>query len=706
MDNQYKVIELKFDRALQPVFTEKKSKGYVEFGEVNNYPEYLLSLYNESPKHGAIVKGKSTYIFGRGFEEKGKANSRGESWNDILKKCVKDDELFRGYYLQIIWNRAKQISEVYHIDFSKVRVSKDLSCFYIKNDWLDWKEKPREYPQFNVNEPYGSQIYYKREYNPTSSIYPLPSYFQGLNYIESDIEVSRHILGNAKQGFVGSTLINLNNGDPINEEHKGEVEKGLLKKFTGDSGKRVVIMFNKSKENSADIQNLGTTMLTKEDFTNINNLIQQEIFASHQITSPSLFGIKTEGQLGGRTEIRDAYEVFNSTYVQERQEEFNTIFTDFRNLKGEVGEFNIIPLEPLKFEFTEAIMSQNLTKDEIRELMGKEPLDQNVKTQAQIISDNINSLSPLVANKVLESMSPDEIRSLAGLVPKAIATDVNGLPIDETVEQVPMQSNESIKNLSGRQYQNVMRIVRQFGNGKLTKEQAGLMLKNGFGFTDNDVNTFLGLDDNPLTDDEVQKFSMSEDERMIEHFTNCGEYDFNEISFEDARINFADDLTQTQINVLDLITKDKNITPNVISKTLKIDTDLVNEIIEDFIKKKIVNVSVSKVNETPVYEVLKPVSELTEKKPKTTKLYIRYKYDWRAGFSDKDMKTSRPFCLKMREMSNAGKSWNRSDIESLSVALGYSVWERRGGWYTMSDGEHRESCRHIWTSKLMKAKNE
>jgi hypothetical protein len=152
---------------------------------------------------------------------------------------------------------------------------------------------------------------------------------------------------------------------------------------------------------------------------------------------------------------------------------------------------------------------------------------------------------------------------------------------------------------------------------------------------------------------------------------------------------------------LDLITKDKNITPDVISKTLKIDTDLVNEIIDDFIKKKILNVGVSKVNETPVYEVLKPVSELTERKPKTTKLYIRYKYDWIDGFNDSDLVTSRRFCIKMREMSNAGKSWSRSDIESLSVALGYSVWERRGGWYGDS-----YSCRHKWSSKLMKAKNE
>jgi DNA-binding MarR family transcriptional regulator len=194
---------------------------------------------------------------------------------------------------------------------------------------------------------------------------------------------------------------------------------------------------------------------------------------------------------------------------------------------------------------------------------------------------------------------------------------------------------------------------------------------------------------------------MSEDERMIEHFENCGTYDFNEVGFD--RINFEEDLTQTQASVLDLITKDKNITPEVISQNLKIDKDLVDEIINDFIKKKIIEINSSKVNATPEIKVLKTVSELGGE-PKTTKLFIRYKYDWRSGFDDSDLISSRRFCVKMREMSNAGKSWSRSDIETLSVRLGYSVWERRGGWYTMSNGEHRESCRHIWSSKLMVAK--
>ena len=197
-------------------------------------------------------------------------------------------------------------------------------------------------------------------------------------------------------------------------------------------------MFNKSKDNEANIQDLGVSMLTKEDFTNVNNLIQSEIMSCHGITSPVLFGISTPGSLGQRNEMRDAFEIFTKTYVNDRQQTLETICTKFRNMQGELGEFTIQPVEPLKFVFSENIISANLTQDEIREIMGKEPLN-----KAEVTADGSNAL-PNTTNEV-------------------------------SVQQ----SNEAIKNLSGRQYQNVMRIVRQFGNGKLTKQQASLMLKNG-----------------------------------------------------------------------------------------------------------------------------------------------------------------------------------------------------------------------------------
>jgi hypothetical protein len=240
-----------------------------------------------------------------------------------------------------------------------------------------------------------------------------------------------------------------------------------------------------------------------------------------------------------------------------------------------------------------------------------------------------------------------------------------------------------------------MRIVRNFGNGKLTKAQASMMLKNGFGFTDADVQTFLGMDEDPMTEDEIQKFSMDEDERLVHEFSLCGSDKFE---VADKRECFSEELTQVQANVLDLITKDKNITPPVIARTLKVTQDLVEDIITDFINNGILKAELSKVNSTPTYEVLKPVSELPGKNSKLTKAFIRYTYEWNPGFDDSDLPTSRAFCKKMIAMSKT-KTWSRSDIESISARVGYSVWERRGGWYGSSF-----SCRHRWVSKLYKEK--
>ena len=685
MENNYgNIITVKFARALQPKFDERKGKDYIEFGADNNYPEYLLGLYNESPKHGAIIKGKATYIFGKGFEGITKpANTIGESWNQVIKKCILDDEIYGGYYLQIVYNLLGAITDIFHLEFHKVRCNKDKTEYKVKNNWQDLKEQVRCYPAFNTSQPAPTQVLFVKQYNPKSEIYPLPSYFQGLNYIESDVQVSRHILGNAKDGFVATTLINLNGGEP-QEEHKAAIEKGIKKKFTGSEGDRVVIMFNSSKDNAAEIVPLSSTMLTKEDFTNINNLIQQEVFACHQVTSPMLFGIKTEGQLGGRSELQDAYEIFNNTYVNERQQAHDEVFNKLINLSGLQGVYKIIPVEPLGFEFGEVIKSTNLTKDEIRELMGYDPLDPSIKSQAQIISDNINALSPLVANKVLESMTPDEIRSLAGLIPAA-----GGNVVGDGSMPAVSASNDNIKNLTGRQHQQVMRIVRQFISGKMTKEQAGLMLKSGFSFTDEDVNTFLGVDNDPATFSSQDEIDFA----LLEQFGQCGE-DANNYEVLTSKIAreaeyFADvkQLSELEANVLNLIKKDKRVTPEVIAATLKQDTGVIGKVMQGLTDAGILALNEVTVGDDKVIERTATDVKIGGEIPTVTEIIIMYQYT-----GPKDDR-NRPFCAKLMELN---RLYKRSDIENISERLGYSVWDRRGGWFTQPDGDARPYCRHDW----------
>jgi hypothetical protein len=51
--------------------------------------------------------------------------------------------------------------------------------------------------------------------------------------------------------------------------------------------------------------------------------------------------------------------------------------------------------------------------------------------------------------------------------------------------------NDNVKNLSGKQLQNVQRIVRKFNKDELTFEQAAQLLKNGYAFTEADINDWL-----------------------------------------------------------------------------------------------------------------------------------------------------------------------------------------------------------------------
>ena len=659
VSKNYQLVKIEFDQAQQPKFEEKRGKNYVEFGAKNDYPNYLIDLYGESPKHGTIIKGKVNYIYGKGFDDiQQKANTKGETWNQILKRSILDDELHGGFYLQIIYNALGKVKDVFHIEFQKVRASKDLTCFYVKDDWTksEFKEQMREYPAFNINEPKGSQILFVKQYNPKSDVYPLPNYFQGLNYIESDIQIGRHILGNAKHNFVATKLINFNNGLPQEEEQE-EVEKDLKNKFANHDGDRVVVSFNASKENAVDIINLGETSLTKEDFTNINNLIQQEIFSCHQVTSPMLFGIKTEGQLGGRSEIRDAYQIFQNTYINERQQEHELTFSKLMNLAGIQGEHTITPVEPLSFEFSEAIMSANMTRDEIREKLG--------------------------------------------LVPEN--APVSGMP---TVAQPVAAANESIKNLTGRQHQNVMRIVRQFGSGKITKPQAALMLKSGFGFTDDDVNIFLGIDDDPTTE---AAFADMQDDLLLNEFGACGDdvNGFDVVSTHDAKgfEQFADvELDTLKANVLDLLSKNKLATPEVLATVLNKSADEITAAMEALKAEGYLDVTggtLSILN--PKYKpqeskLLKPLSKIAGgDKATTTEVLLRYTY---AGPTDDK---NRPFCARLLKLAET-KLWSRSDIENISERIGYSVWDRRGGWFTQENGTHRPYCRHRWQVKVVTRK--
>ena len=650
---------LGFAEARQPEYKEKKGIGYMQYGDRNDYPNYLVELFNKSAKHNAIIKSKVHYITGNGWTGSDEAQTfiakvnRMESLDELTRKVSLDVELFGGYYLEIIWSATGQLSEIWHCDYTKIRTNKDNTQFWYKDDWKDNKEDFIVYPAFNPSFGTGKQILYVKEYRPDMGIYSLPGYFGALNYIESDIEISKTVLGNAQTGFSASKLITLPNGEPSDDE-KRNIEKRFTNRFSGSDGKKFILAFVNDSARKPIVEDLGASDITKEDFAKVDSLIQTNIFSGHQITTPSIFGIAEAGKLGARSEMRDGYELFKNTYVYSKQMHLEGVFNMLANFRGiEDPALKITPTEPIGIEFTEAILKEIAPKEWLLEKAGID------------------------------------------------ITKYQTAPAD--APQQALSINEHIKGLKGREWQNMQRIIREFTKGKINREQASAMLKTGYALSDEEITTWLGSEELEFADQDFSLFlEFGEDKKEFNIWKTKQRF-----SDEEDLQTFAD-VSQLESNILDQISKQKDVTPEVLAKVLKTNVKTINNVLADLEERGILkskSTSIGKGIDKNVIierELTKPLAKIVEDvKPTTTEILIRYSYAWIAGYSNADVDTSRPFC---KTLLAANRFYSRSDIEQISARLGYSVWDRRGGWWTKPSGKHSESCRHQWQTNVVTRK--
>lgn len=683
------IIVLKFEDSKIPEFKEVKGKEWIYYGDDNLYPEYLTKLFNKSAKHNAIINGKVTYIVGEGLYAKVddaeadkmifKANSAGESLNDIMKKCALDIEIFGGFYLNVIPNKLGGIADIYHMDYERVRSNEDGSMFFYKNDWKVSRDKPMEFKAFNPKDMTASSIFAYKEYRPGLRTYTLPNYIGAINYIEADMEVSKHTLTNAKTGFSPSKMINFFNGEPAPEMQR-DIQKRMERKFTGADGSKMIIAFNNDPAKAPTIQDLGQSDLTKEDFQHVDALITQNLMAGHQITTPALFGISEPGKLGMRNELKMAYEIFQNTYINHKQRSIEKVFNYLAKYKGVKTELYIRPCDPIGIEITDAMILQAAPKSWILDKIG---------IDTEKYKDATVSGQPVVTEQPA--------------------------PVEKMETEAPAVNNV-LTNLTGRQYQQINRIVRQYTQGKLSLSQASLMLKNGFGFTDDDVTAYLGLNEQKFnkeyTEEEVANIllEMGEQREMF-HVIHSRENKFSSdadmVAFEEAfykkeQFAITELVTDLEANILKLIQKNPNIMTADIAAATGIEKAYAEEVIQRLTDRGYITASeVSGVGGTLVTRKLtQPLPSLVGKiSKKLPEVMIRYSYEVKPGVGAPIIPGTRPFC---RSMLSKDRLFSRPQIEALSVVLGYSLWDRKGGFWNKGKGKGISAdCRHMWKTNIV-----
>ena len=414
-------------------YKEKPVKGIVFSGDRNDYPDKLLDLYLKSAKHNALINGKINFIIGNGFSIKNKnlnpeqqnivkaflaSPNPYEDANDLLNKVAADFELFNGFYLEVIWGLNQQPVSVSHVGYNKVRTDEELNYFYVLENWGTSAkiDKAEKIPAFDPENKVGKQMIFYKKYTAGGKVYAIPDYIGALKYIEIDKEISNFHLNNLNNNFWGGFMISFNDGKP-SEDAARTIERKINDKWGGtNNAGRMFITFHDSKENAPTIDAIPTSDLP-DQFNLLNDQVQNELFVAHRITSPLIFGIREAGSLGNRNELIDAYELFKNIYASDRQNIICSVFNYILSFKGVDDALEIKQLEPITAQLSEQTLLAVSTKDEMRAIAGLAPLPDTTQGSQQQLINAINQLSPLVANKVLESMSADEIRAIVGLMP-------------------------------------------------------------------------------------------------------------------------------------------------------------------------------------------------------------------------------------------------------------------------------------------------
>ena len=355
-----------------PVFKENRNGQWINYGDDNTYPQYLLDVFhNRSNKHKAIINRKVDMTTGGGIEATSEElkNFIRNKWSEkdleeIAIKINYDYEIMNGFALVVRWNvDGTKISAIDYLPFHKCRLSPCEEKILVSKDWKNVRRKenqPKEFHRFSPKmakeEP--TQVFYYVEETNGIDYYPLPYYSSTLTWIELDYEVGNFHLSSVRNGFMPGFILNFATGIPTMEEME-TAYKEFERKYTGsDNAGKFILTFSEGAEQKPELTPINLND-SDERFIMLHKEMMEEVFVGHGVTDPQLFGVRVPGELGGKDQLLENLAIFQSTYVNNKQK---VIEKQLNKLAGFAGV-----TEPIKFRKYE-IDFGNIESDENNQL--------------------------------------------------------------------------------------------------------------------------------------------------------------------------------------------------------------------------------------------------------------------------------------------------------------------------------------------------
>ena len=399
MENNIRLVQ--FDSYVAPAIVENPRLDWVEYGDDNNYYQYLIDRRNGSATNNAVITGIVDMIYGKGLDATDSASNPSAFLE--LRRLISDECAYRFsndvYWLgngalQVLWNADKSaIAEVTHLPVQTLRAEKcdqegKINGYYYAWDWTKVRNRSgvQRIAAFGESNE-KREIYYYRPYAAGSYYYSPPRYLAALPYAELEEEIANYHINNIKNGLAPSMIINFNNGIPPQEE-QDNINSTIAQKWQGSNNAgRWILAFNDDSAKAATIEPV-TLSDAHLQYEFLSRESAQKVLVGHRITSPMLFGIKDNAGLGSNAdEIKNAYLLLDNTVIRPIQMGILTAFDELLAVNNVSLNLYFKSLSPM--EFNDIKITDATTIEE----------ETGVKEADQVTSEVVSTVNEEIAQK-------------------------------------------------------------------------------------------------------------------------------------------------------------------------------------------------------------------------------------------------------------------------------------------------------------------
>lgn len=367
------MLQANFEKQMEGAPINRNSnRGWVNWGNRNDYPIKLSELYFNSIVHKSCVDFGVTAILGDGIDYQAMNMNETEvmpnnlqTWDELIRCLALDYILYGSYAFQIIRNKDGRTFSYYHQPISSVRCSPrdeegNITSYWLCQDWTaTGKYPPIEIPRFgfqeeetiNSGKPY---LFVYESYTPDLDYYTTPKYVGGIKAIMTELELIRYDLRAVKNNFSANGFLVLPRVE--SDEERRELLNNIKNSFVGaDNANSLVVTFSNGDENDS---NVAKFVKIDKDSNNVNLFSESNsrnidrIVTAHRIPSKALIGMPIDGATlgGGGNEVNVAWNLFNKTVATEYR---NAILTTINKMFALNGVDTQLMLKPLDFNLTD-----------------------------------------------------------------------------------------------------------------------------------------------------------------------------------------------------------------------------------------------------------------------------------------------------------------------------------------------------------------